>query len=158
MQRRIVVALACVVACACDDTSSPEQEPGAQLEDGDVIIVTDATTYQPTESIVVTSTNLSEHTIYDYHCGGEVQGYEFLNRWNASYGMARGCMDTTGGWLAHSVAIPSNSTHVDVFRVNSRAYTGTWRVRLHLLNDKGRPLPEELSISNTFQVQGTWSP
>lgn len=153
MQHRIVFALACVAALGCGDTSGP------QVEHGQVVIRTGATTYQPVQLVVVTTTNLSGHTIYDDHCGGEVQGYEFLHRWNASYGAARACVDVDArDWRAHSAAIPGNSIHVDTFHVNSRAYSGTWRVRLDLWNEIGMPLPEAQSTSNTFQVHGTWSP
>ncbi len=118
----------------------------------------DRESYRPLDMVVVTTTNRSRRTVYDDHCGGEVQGFEYLGEWNASYGMGRGCdWPDPAAWRTHSVAIPPGATHVDTLHVNGRAYTGTWRVVLTLRDTAGAPLPEGRGISNTFRVRSGWA-
>lgn len=143
----------CAAVCACADSSGPQSAAG------EIAIRTDRTEYEPNQLIIVRTTNRSGRLVYDDHCGGEVQGFEFLKKWNASYGAARGCFNfDPGEWQRRSIAIPNGSVHVDTFHVNGRAYTGTWRVQLYFRDEVGELLPENQSVSNAFRVNGTWSP
>jgi hypothetical protein len=120
---------------------------------------TDGSEYRPGQVIIVTTVNRSDGVVYDDHCGGEVQGFELLGEWNASYGVGRGCLDVDpADWRARSIPIPRGSLHADTFHVNGLAYTGTWRVRLDLRDAGGELLPDSRSVSNTFHVKGAWSP
>jgi len=148
--------VACMIiaagALACGDAAGPEfgQE---------ITIQTNSSDYEPGQLIIVTTTNRSDHVVYDDHCGGEVQGFEFLGRWNASYGAMRACyLFDRAGAHALEVPIPGGSTHADTFHVNGQAYSGTWRVRLYLRGENGVSIPESQAVSNTFRVGGTWSP
>jgi hypothetical protein len=115
--------------------------------------------YVPVEPIIVTTVNQSGRTIYDDHCGGGVQGYELLRRWDASFGVSRACLWRDGsGPRSYGVAIPAGASHVDTLHVNSEAYTGTWRVELYLRDANGARLPLGDRVSNTFRVQGRWTP
>jgi hypothetical protein len=105
------------------------------------------------DMIVVTTRNESAAVIYDDHCGGEVQGFEYLGYWNASYGVGRGCSFVESERLPeHQIAIPPGTEHVDVFHVNGHAYAGTWRVELLLRDAAGNELPLRRRVSNTFRV------
>lgn len=116
-------------------------------------IRTERSEYRPLEWIVVTTRNVAGTPVYDDHCGGEVQGLEFLGRWNASYGTGRACLwPDPAKWRSYSVVIPPGAVHVDSFHVNGRAYAGTWRVELRLRDESGALLPEEQRVSNTFRV------
>jgi hypothetical protein len=119
----------------------------------------DRSSYRQLDPVVVTTTNRSARTVYDHHCGGGVEGYEYLRRWNGSYGMSRACVDFGGdGWRAHSVAIAPGGAHRDTLFVSGLAYTGTWRVQLRLLDEAGALLPEPERTSATFRVRGSWAP
>lgn len=151
--RTFVVLTLALAATACRDATGIGGEPG------NVTIQTDRADYRPMELIVVTTINRSGRTVYDDHCGGEVQGFEYLNRWNASYGAGRGCVDhDPRNWRLHSAPIRDRATHVDTLHVNGQAYSGTWRVQLYLRDEAGDPLPEDQRTSNTFHVVGTWLP
>jgi hypothetical protein len=144
--RRVLIALVSLVTVACGDGGAG---PGSQS----VAVRTERAEYRPGNLVVVTTTNRSGRTIYDDHCGGEVQGYEYLEEWDANFGAARVCWEPVP-----AVAIPPGTAHVDTLGVNGQAYTGTWRVELRLLDDAGAPLPEAQRVSNTFRVRGTWAP
>src|SRR5215207_297373 len=99
MQRFIIPAVACLSALGCATAPEDASPP--------VTVRTQHTAYRPVELVVITTTNPTGATVYDDHCGGEVQGYEFLKRWNASYGVAGGCRDIDAtDWRSRSVAIP----------------------------------------------------
>ena len=129
------------------------------VADGTVGIRVDRAQYRPADPVIVTITNRSGRTIYDDHCGGEVQGYEYLQRWNGSYGMRRLCSALELPYpRTPIIAIPHGATARDTLFVGSTAYTGTWRVMLELRDEANAALPEDQSVSNTFRVQGLWAP
>jgi hypothetical protein len=148
----------CFAALGCRGSSGPGSLPPA-APGASVRILTDRTEYRPTERVIVTTTNLTGRAVFDDHCGGEVQGFEYLQRWNASYGMGRGCLSRDpGGWRQRSVPIAAGGTHVDTMHINGQAYSGTWRVQLLLLDEAGEPLADAHRVSNTFRVRGGWTP
>jgi hypothetical protein len=154
MRHRLVPGLISLAALGCHDTTAPA------AGDRRVTVRTDHIVYRPLELVVVTTVNRTGAVVYDDHCGGEVEGYEFLKQWNASYGMARigFDFDTTTDWRLHSIAIPVGAAHVDTMFVNDRAYTGTWRVTLYLRDESGTALAQDQRTSNTFHVNDTWIP
>jgi hypothetical protein len=152
MQRHVLIVLACAIS-ACGGTGEPSA-PG-----GPISVRTDRSDYRPLDVVLVATTNRTGRTLYDDHCGGEVQGFEYLGRWNGSYGSARACLALDADdRRASRVAIPPGATHLDTMYVNGRAYTGTWRVALDLLDEDGAPLPEERRVSEPFRVHGDWRP
>ena len=146
MHRTLVVAAAAALAAGCH---TPAGGDGVMFR-----VETDRREYVPGDAVVVTTRNLSTLVAYDDHCGGEMQGYEFLGRWNASYGMGRACFE--GSPRRSRVPIAPGAAHVDTFYVNAYAYRGTWRVELALVDGTGRLLPER--ASNTFRVQADQAP
>ena len=153
--RRAAPALAALLLAACGDATGP-----ASLVGPAVTVRTERTAYRPMDLVTITTTNNSSRTVWDDHCGGELQGLEYLGRWNGSYGSGRACVDLRGAddWRARAIPIPPGGTHVDVLHVNGSAYTGTWRAELLLRDDAGRLLPSLRRTSNTFRVTGDWSP
>ena len=150
MLRDYLSLIACLMLFGCAEPTG--------LVPHSITVQTDRTEYLPVQMIVVTTLNQSGLVIYDDHCGGETQGFEFLQRWNGSYGEGRMCMDSWSSLANPGVAIPSGTLHSDTFYVNNQSYTGTWRVNLALRNSKGELLPESLRISNAFRVLGNWTP
>ncbi len=145
--------LACAAAAGCRGAA----ESG--VPDGRVGVRVDRGSYRPLDMVVVTTTNRSPRTVYDDHCGGGIEGFEYLKRWNGSFGAGRGCTEPGegGGW-AHDVAIAPGAAHRDTLFVSAQAYTGTWRAALSLRDGAGALLPEPERTSGTFRVQGAWAP
>ena len=147
MKYRLASILALIVAVACRGAASPEGSASLSIR-------TDRSEYRRLDRIVVTTTNETGEVVYDDHCTGEVQGFELLDRWNASYGMARECSwPDASRWRDYSVEIPAGTAHVDTFHVSGVAYTGTWRIELGLRDAAGRTLSAKRRVSNTFTVQ-----
>jgi hypothetical protein len=152
-QRRIAILtiVLTVAAVGCHDAAAPRDEPLA--------IRTDRLEYRAGEPVVVTTTNRTGRTVYDDHCGGEVQGYELVKEWNGSFGFTRYCIfPDPAAWRTYSVAIPDGATHVDTLSGNVDEYSGTWRVQLALRDETGAALPEARRTSNTYRIRGTWTP
>lgn len=114
-------------------------------------VVTDLKEYRRGESITVTTLDRSGDDIYDNHCAGVVEGFDYLGYWNGSYGSGRACLPNELG-DSHLKRIAPGEVHVDYFYVNSMAYEGSWRVQLELQTAGGRRLPLESRVSNTFRV------
>jgi len=147
MRPYAALALLPLALLGCRDGTAPA------LALGLVNVQAARTEYRPMDLVVVTTTNRSDQVVYDDHCGGELQGFEFLGRWNGSYGAARACADVETEQLTnHRVAIPPGATHVDEFHVNGQAYAGSWRVELLLSDAAGRLLPQSARVTNTFRV------
>lgn len=150
--RAFALALA-LAFLGCRDAAGPE------VADGTVGIRTERTAYRPLDPVYVRTTNRTARTVYDDHCAGGLEGFEFLHEWNGSYGFGRACLwPEPDAWRTHSVAIPPGATHVDTLYVNGQAYSGTWRVALSLRDGAGDALPAAQRVSNTFRVRGGWTP
>ena len=143
-----LLALLSLALLGCRDGTAPAFSLGL------VSVQAARTEYRPMDFVVVTTTNRSNQVVYDDHCGGEMQGFEYLGRWNGSFGSGRACAEVGTGQPMdhHLVAIPPGATHVDELPVNDRAYAGTWRVELLLRDAAGRLLPERARITDTFRV------
>jgi hypothetical protein len=151
----MVIAVACASLFSCHETSAPWNTEGL------LTIITDRTDYQRSQRLLVRIKNGTDRIIYDDRCGGEVQGWEYAAKWNASYGESRSCGAVSLGsgsavtgsdWKASSVAIHPGDIYVDTFVINGAAYPGTWRVELALRDDNGQLLRLDQRISNLFLV------
>lgn len=150
-----MVAVACASLLSCHETSAPWNT------DGLLTVITDRTEYQRNQKLLVTIRNGTDRLIYDDQCGGEVQGFEYIGKWNASYGESRSCGAVSLGsgsavtgsdWKSSSIAIQPGDTYVDTFVINGAAYPGTWRVELSLRDENGQLLRLDQRISNLFVV------
>ncbi len=142
----VLLALACLALAACHAPSGPNDATVS------LTMFTDRMEYRPLDQIIVTTTNQGGGVVYDDHYTGGVQGFEYLGRWNGSYGESRACVDFGGAQRAFGIPIPVGTTHVDTFHVNSQSYAGTWRVELGLRDETGALVAEDRRISNTFHV------
>jgi hypothetical protein len=147
LRRVLLAAFVCGAAVGCRESLGPESIWG------DLRVETDRSLYAPGASVIVTTTNSTDRTLYCDHCAGEVQGLELLGEWNGSYGMARGCL--RGFAPAAPVAIAPGARHVDTMHINEFAYTGTWRAVLRFTDDAGT---EAYHASPSFKVIGSWKP
>lgn len=147
-----VLAAATVLNAGCTESTKPA--------DRLIEVLSDRQSYraQPPELVVITTRAAIADTIFDDHCGGELQGFEYLGRWNGSYGGGRVCLRGQPIAGRDRIPIPPGTVHMDTFHVNDRAYTGTWRVELNLRDRDGVLFPLEQRISNTFRIEGTWTP
>jgi hypothetical protein len=152
MGNRMAVAVACVSLFSCHEASAPWNTEGL------LTIITDRTDYQRNQQLLVRIKNGTDRIIYDDRCGGEVQGFEYIGKWNASYGASRSCGSTGNpplplpDWRASSIAIQPGDTYIDTFPINGAAYPGTWRVELALRDKNGELLRLDQRISNLFLV------
>ncbi len=148
----IVLAAGAAAGMACTELTDPDDRP--------TVIVTDRLEYRPRPwtSVIVTTRTATADTIFDNHCDGGTEGFEYLGRWNGSYGAGRFCDRSQPTLGRDRIPIPPGTVHVDTFFVHETQYTGTWRVQLHLHDYTGALLPIEERISNTFHVEGTWTP
>ena len=143
------------VLAACSDAPRVvEPEVSGTI---DFAITTERSAYKAGDVLLGRTTNRGTQTLYDDHCGGEVQGFEFLKEWNGSYGVSRSCnkmIPRDNSDMIHPI-VPG-TTHVDTLHVSGFAYTGTWRVRLWILDGRRQPVADSLSVTSPFQVTG-WS-
>ena len=150
----LVAALLAIAACSDAAPRVVEPEVGGTI---DVSITTERSAYKAGDILLVRTTNRGTGMLYDDHCGGAVEGFEFLKEWNGSYGVSRICnkmIPRDNSDMVHP--IPPGTTHVDTLHVSAFAYTGTWRARLSILDGRRQPLPDSLRVTDTFQVAG-WS-
>ena len=153
---RMVLAGACASLFSCHETSAPWNT------DGLLTIITDQTEYQRSQKLLVTIRNGTDRLIYDDKCGGEVQGFEYVGKWNGSFGDSHSCglallasssVQSGSEWRSSSIAIQPGGSYTDSFVINSAAYPGTWRVELSLRDENGEPLRLDQRISNLFRVR-----
>lgn len=145
-----VLAAGPAIGIGCTESTKPT--------DRLIDVSTDRINYRPYDRIVVSTRVATADTTFDDHCGGGVEGFEYLGTWNGSFGGGRTCLRGQPVAGRDRIPIPPGTVHMDTFYVNERAYTGTWRVELWLRDRAGVLFPLEQRVSNTFRVEGTWTP
>jgi hypothetical protein len=146
---RIVIALA-LLGCGEPVTpAAPVDETQLRAH-----VTSLAASYHPHDPAIARITNLSEVTIYENLCAGEIEGFGYVpGEWNASFGTSRFCYDYDPRIPGPNYrAIPPGASVLDTLSINGQAYAGQWRFQFDLRDADGDLLPLDQRVSAPFLV------
>ena len=115
-------------------------------------ISTDRDEYAPGDPLYLRVANHGEAAVYLDPCHFQIEGRVREGYWSGSFGYG-GCFYTeTPAGPNQLVAIVPGGSFLDTLPINGRAYRGSWRAHLRLVDSDGARLTDTPSHSRTFLV------